>query len=120
MCFNKPGGDEFSKLRFERGAIRTGEGDGFGVGESFAGVEEGGELAGERGELRAVRVEALLEAGDLLADAAEEEHEPGRPVGAAFAPCGLRAAEGEVVGFFVLLDDALQRTVGHMAVTGTE
>ena len=54
----------------------------------------------ERGELRVIGVEALLEAGDLLADAAEEKHEPGRPVGAAFAPCRLRAAESEVVGFF--------------------
>lgn len=71
------------------------------------GVEECGELAGERGELGAVRVEALLKAGDLLADAAEEEHEPCWPVGMAFAPCRLGAAEGEVVGFFVGLDDAL-------------
>lgn len=120
MCLHEPSGDQLRKLRFERGAVGTGEGDGFGVGEGFAGVEEGGELTGERGELRAVGVETMLEARDLLADAAEEEHEPGRPVGAAFAPCGLRAAEGEVVGFFVLLDDALQRAVGHMAVTGAE
>jgi hypothetical protein len=71
MRLDDPGGDEFGELGFEGGAVGTGEGDGFGVGERFAGLEEGGELAGEWAELRAVRIEALLEAGDLLADAAE-------------------------------------------------
>lgn len=50
--------------------------------------------AGQRGEHGLGGVEALLEAGDSLAD----------------------AAEGEVVGFLILFDDALQQTVGHMAV----
>lgn len=120
MRLHHPCGNQLGKLRFQRGAVRAGEGGGLGVGESFVRLEERGELAGERGELRAVGIEALLKAGDLLADAAEEEHEPCRPVGAAFAPCRLRAAEGEVVGFFVRFDDALQRAVRHMAVTGAE
>lgn len=117
---HKPSRDEFGELGFEGGTVGTGEGDGFGVGEGFSCLEEGSELAGERGELRTAGVEALLEAGDLLTDAAEEEQQPCRPIGDVFAPGRLCAAEGEVVGFFVLLDDALQRAVGHMAVTGAE
>lgn len=120
MALHQAGGDEFGELGFEGGAVGTGEGDGFGVGEGFAALEQDGELAGERGELRAVGVEALLEAGDLLADAAKEEQQPGGPVGIVFAPGRLRAPQGEVVGLLVLLDDALQRAVGHMAVTGTQ
>lgn len=120
MRFHQLGSDEFGELGFEGGAVGAGESDGFGVGEGFACIEESGELAGERGELRTAGVEALLEAGDLLADAAEEKQQPCRPIGDVFAPRRLRAAEREVVGLFVLLDDALQRAVGHMAVTGAE
>ena len=94
MRLHESGGDEFGELGFEGGAVGAGEGNGLVVGEGFVSLEEAGELAGEGGELRAVRVEALLEAGDLMADAAEKEHEPGRPVGGVFAPCALRAAEG--------------------------
>lgn len=120
MGLDQPSRDEFGELGFERGAVSAGEGDGFGVGEGFSCLEESGELAGERGELRAAGVEALLEAGDLLADAAEEEQQPGGPVGGVFAPGRLCAAEGEVVGLLVLLDDAFQRAVRHMTVTGAE
>lgn len=94
MGFGESGGDEFGELGFEGGAVGAGEGNGLGVGEDFVSLEEAGELAGERGKLRAVGVEALLEAGDLLADAAEEEYEPCWPVGGEFAPGCLRAAEG--------------------------
>jgi hypothetical protein len=95
---HEPCGGEFGELGFEGGTVGAGEGDGFGVGEGFSRLEEGGELAGERGELRAAGVEAVLEAGDLMADAAEEKQQPSRPVGGVFAPGRLRAAESEVVG----------------------
>lgn len=123
MRLNKPGGDQFRELRFEGGTVGARESDGLSVGEGFVGFEKGGELAGEGrqcGKRLLMRVEALLEAGDLLADAAEEEEQPGGPVGLAFPPSALSAAEGEAVGFLVWLDDAFQRAVGHMTVTGAQ
>ena len=65
-------------------------------------------------------VEPALEPGDLLADAAEEEEEPGGPIRIAAAPGGLRPAQSEVVGFLAVLDDALERAVRDVAVASAE
>ena len=118
--FDQAGGEEFGELGLEGGAVGSGEGDGLAIGQGFVAFEKRGELTGEGGKGRAARIEALLEAGDLLADTAQEEDQPRRPIGIVTAPSGLGAAQGGVVGFLALLDDAFQGAVGHMAVARPE
>ena len=108
MGFNQASGEEFGELGFEGGAVGSGEGGGPAIGQGFVAFEKRGELTGEGGEGRAARIEALLEAGDLLADTTQEEDQPCGPVGIAGAPGSLGAAQGGVVGLLVLLDDAFQ------------
>ena len=113
MSLDEAGGDEFVELGLEGGAVRSCLGGGLAVGEGFAGVEQGGELSGQWRGCGLDCVEAWLEAGDLPADVAEEKNQPCGPVCIGAPPCGLGAAEGEVVGFLVFLDDAFQRTSIH-------
>lgn len=85
--------------------------------------EEGDDFFGERVEAFGARVlvgDFFGERVLLLHEGAEEEHEPGFPVGCVSGERGLGAAKGAVVAFLGGLDDALQRAVGNMDVPGTQ
>ena len=92
-------------------------------GEGFVIGEEGDDLFGERVEVFGAGVfdgDLLGERVLLLHEGAEEEDEPGFPVGLFRVERGLGAAEGAVVAFLRGLDDAFQGAVGHVDVTGTQ
>ena len=79
--------------------------------EGFVIGQEGDDLPGKRVEVGGLGVidgDLPGEGVFLLHQGAEEEDEPGFPVGLLGAERGLRAAEGTVVAFFGCLNDALQ------------
>jgi len=83
--------------------------------------KEGDDLPGERAEVGGMGVlqgELLREGVFLLHEGAEEEDEPGFPVGFLSLERGPGAAEGAVADFFGGLNDAFQRAVGDVGVTG--
>jgi len=107
------GFDEFLKLPFEGGAVRTGESDCLSESERFVFLEEALQPASERGEdvvlaFCAFSGDPGFQSAGLPAQTTEKEENPSLPVGFTLLPSGLGATEGEVESFLILLDFANQ------------
>lgn len=72
------------------------------------------------GEDNLLALHLRSEAPLLLLHGAQEEEEPRLPVGLRRADRALGLAQREVIGLLAVLDDALQRAVGHIRITGLE
>ena len=103
--------DEFLQSQLHSAGLATSETHDLAEREGFVIREEGDDLFGERVEVGGLGVFE----GDLLGErvfvrheGAEEEHQPGFPVGLFRGHRGLGAAEGAVVAFLRGLDDAFQ------------
>lgn len=94
--------DEFLQTQLQRAGFAVGELDEFAKRERLVVGEVGEDLLRERVEVSGVGVldgDLLRELVLLLHEGAEEEHEPGFPVGLLRLKRGLGAAEGAIVAF---------------------